>query len=291
MLAPQTPHVGTSIGAILVDSGKLSLEAAESILRLQKEQGLLFGDAALQLGLLSSQDIQFALAQQYDYPYLVSGDAAVSAELVAAFQPFSPQVEALRALRSQLMLRWFTGERERRTLAILSPARGEGRSYVAANLAVVFSQLGEHTLLIDADLRYPRQHALFGLTNRFGLSSLLAGRGEMENIQRIPALKDLSVLSAGPQPPNPQELLGRSTFANLLNELAGEYDVVIVDTPAANDYADARMIASRSLGALMVARTKETRVADLHGLAAQLTHAGVSIVGSVLNDPALSKGA
>ena len=150
MLAHHFPHAGSSIGAILVDSGKLTIEAAERILRLQKEQGLLFGDAALQLGLLTNEDIQFALARQYDYPYLLKGDGEVSSELVAAFQPFSPQVEALRALRSQLMLRWFTGQQERRALAIVSPARGEGRSYLAANLAVVFSQLGEHTLLIDA---------------------------------------------------------------------------------------------------------------------------------------------
>lgn len=285
MLAPNTLHAGSSIGAILVDSGKLTIDAAERILRLQKEQGLLFGDAAIQLGLLSSQDIQFALARQFDYPYLLQGDEEVSTELVAAFQPFSPQVEALRALRSQLMLRWFTGERERRTLAVVSPARGEGRSYLAANLAVVFSQLGEHTLLIDADMRNPRQHTLFSLENRSGLSSILSGRGEVSDIKRIPSFKDLSLLTAGPQPPNPQELLGRSPFAKLLEELAEEFDVVIIDTPATTDYADARTIAVRASGALMVARQKETRVADLRELVKQLTHAGVAVVGSVLNEP------
>jgi len=287
MLAPNTPHAGSSIGAILVDSGKLTIDAAERILRLQKEQGLLFGDAAIQLGLLSSQDIQFALARQYDYPYLLQGDEAVSTELVAAFQPFSPQVEALRALRSQLMLRWFTGERERRTLAVVSPARGEGRSYLAANLAVVFSQLGEHTLLIDADMRNPRQHTLFSLENRAGLSSILSGRGEVSDIKRIPSFKDLSLLTAGPQPPNPQELLGRPPFAKLLDDLAGEYDVVIIDTPATNDYADARTIAVRASGALMLARKKETRIDDLRQLVKQLTHSGVAVVGSVLNEPPL----
>ena len=286
MLAHHFPHAGSSIGAILVDSGKLTIEAAERILRLQKEQGLLFGDAALQLGLLTNEDIQFALARQYDYPYLLKGDGEVSSELVAAFQPFSPQVEALRALRSQLMLRWFTGQQERRALAIVSPARGEGRSYLAANLAVVFSQLGEHTLLIDADMRNPRQHALFGLENRTGLSSII-GRGEVSNIHRIPSFKDLSLLTAGPQPPNPQELLGRPPFAKLLAELAGEFDVVIIDTPATDEYGDARAIAVRAGGALMVARKKETRVADLREIVKQLTQSGVAVVGSVLNEPPL----
>lgn len=285
MLAPNTLHAGSSIGAILVDAGKLTLDAAERILRLQKEQGLLFGDAALQLGLLSSQDIQFALARQYDYPYLLQGDGEVSTELIAAFQPFSPQVEALRALRSQLMLRWFTGERGRRTLAVVSPARGEGRSYLAANLAVVFSQLGERTLLIDADMRNPRQHALFNLDNRCGFSSILSGRGEVSDIRRIPSFKDLSILTAGPQPPNPQELLGRPPFAKLLDELAGEFDVIIIDTPAENDYAEARTIAVRARGALVLARKKETRVADLRELVKQLAQSGVAVVGSVLNEP------
>lgn len=276
-----------SIGAILVDSGKLSIEAAERILRAQKEQGLLFGDAAIQLGLLTSQDIQLALARQYDYPYLLKGDGKVASELVAAYQPFSPQVEALRALRSQLMLRWFTGARERRALAVASSARGEGRSYLAANLAVVFSQLGEHTLLIDADLRNPRQHRLFGLENRSGLSSILAGRGEAGDLMRIPSFKDLSVLSAGPRPPNPQELLGRPRFAKLLDELTGEFDVVLIDTSATADYADARSIAVRAGGALLLARRNATRVAGLRQLAKDLAQAGVLVVGSVLNTPPL----
>lgn len=288
MLAPRPLKSGNAIGAILVDSGKITLDAAERVLRLQKDQGLLFGDAAIQLGLLSSDDIQFALARQYEYPYLRQGDASVSAELVAAFQPFSPQVESLRALRSQLMLRWFTGERERRTLAVVSPARGEGRSYLAANLAVVFSQLGEHTLLIDADLRNPRQHSLFGLENRCGLSPVLSGRSETNDIQRIPSFKDLSLLTSGPQPPNPQELLGRPSFANLLDELTREFDVVIIDTPATTEYADARTIAVRASGALMVARTKTTRLAHVRELAKQLSQSGVAVVGSVLNEPASS---
>ena len=144
-----------SIGAILVESGKLTQENAEPILRLQQEENLPFGEAAVKLGMLSPKDIQFALAHQYDYPYLMPGDGTVSNELLAAYQPFSPQVEALRGLRSQLLLRWFSGSREQKMLSIVSPGEGEGRSYLAANLALVFAQLGERTLLIDADMRAP----------------------------------------------------------------------------------------------------------------------------------------
>lgn len=278
---------GRSIGAILIDSGKLTLESAERILRFQKERGLRFGDAAIQLGLLESQDIQQALAQQFDYPYLTKKEAGneIGDELIAAYQPFSHQVEILRALRSQLMLRWFTGEPEQRTLAVASSGRGDGRSYLAANLAVVFSQLGEHTLLIDADLRNPRQHALFGLENRSGLSSILSNRAELNEIKRVPSFIDLSVLVAGPQPPNPQELLGRPIFAKLLEELANEYDVIILDTPAGSDYADVQTIAVRASGALMVARNNCTSVAGFCDLVKSFANAGVAVVGSVFNDP------
>ena len=278
---------GRSIGAILIDSGKLSLEDAERILHVQRELGLRFGEAAIQLGLLSSQDIQLALANQYDYPYLLRNEAGsdISEELIAAYQPFSHQVEILRALRSQLMLRWFTGEPERRTLAVASPGRGDGRSYLAANLAVVFSQLGEHTLLIDADLRNPRQHELFNLDNRSGLSSILSNRAELSDIKRVPSFIDLSVLPAGPQPPNPQELLGRPMFARLLEELVNEFDVIIIDTPAGAEYADVQTIAVRASGALMVARNNQTSVSAFGGLVKAFTHSGVAVVGSVLNDP------
>ena len=110
------------------------------------------------------------------------------------------------------MLRWFDRAEERQVLTIVGAERGEGRSYLAANLAIVFSQLGERTLLVDADLREPRQHYLFHLENQIGFSTLLAGRSREEAIVRIPDLAGLSVLPAGPTPPNPLELLNRLNF-------------------------------------------------------------------------------
>ena len=99
------------------------------------------------------------------------------------------------------MLRWFDAETGHKALAVVSPDAGEGRSFIAANLAVVFSQLGERTLLIDADLRNPSQHQLFRLPNKLGLSSILAGRAELEEtVTRIPGLIDVSVMPAGATP-------------------------------------------------------------------------------------------
>jgi protein-tyrosine kinase len=281
---PATAIAARTIGAILVDSGKLSAADAERILRQQKENKLRFGDAALQLGLLTQQDIAQALAQQYNYPYLIKGEGKVATELIAAYEPFSPQVEALRALRSQLMLRWFVGEPGHKTLAVCSAGRGEGRSYLAANLAIIFSQLGEHTLLIDADLRHPRQHELFKTDNKLGLSSILAGRGGLDAIQRIPDFENLSLLSAGPVPPNPQELLGQATFVQLLETAASRYDVVLIDTPAAADYGDTQMIAARARAAIIVARKHKSSLAATQQLTEHLSQVGTNLVGSVLTE-------
>jgi receptor protein-tyrosine kinase len=273
-----------SIGAILIDAGRLSPDNADIILRLQRERGTSFGETAIRLGLLTEADIELGLSRQFDFPYLVKGQSQVSSELIAAYEPFGTDAEALRVLRSQLMLRWFDRAQKRSALAITSAGRNEGRSFMAANLALVFSQLGERTLLIDADMRNPRQHQLFGLDNRSGLSALLAGRSEVDAIATIAALPDLAVLSAGAVPPNPQELLARPSFQQLLEKMAREYDVILIDTPALDTCADAQSIAARAGAALVVARNNVSHVRSLRNLADALGQAGVVVVGSVLNE-------
>jgi len=278
------PTDNRRIGAILIDEGKLRIQDAERILRAQKEHAMRFGEAAVFLGLVSESDIQRALSLQHDYPYLLPNESRVSRKLEAAYQPFGKQGEALRALRSQLLLRWFSGEPERRTLAIVSPDRGDGKSVLCANLAVVFSQLGERTLLIDADLRHPTQHQLFSLGNGSGLSTILSRRAEIDAIEPIPAFENLFVLPAGAVPPNPQELLSRSQFALLLETAAARFDVILIDTPAANAYADAQTIAVRSSGALLVTRKHRTRLRDADQLAQTLTRLSAHMVGAVINE-------
>lgn len=284
---PGAARVSRSLGGILVDSGLLKPEDAERVLIVQKEQNLRFGDAAVRLGLLTEADIQYALSRQFAYAYLrkTPGDKKpVSDELVAAYEPFSPRVEQLRAVRSQLMLRWFDKADARQVLTIVGTDRGEGRSHLAANLAVVFSQLGERTLLVDADMRHPRQHELFYLENKIGLSTVLSGRSREEAIIRIPDLAGLCVLPAGPVPPNPLELLNRLNFDEFMLQVKAAFDIVIIDTPALASGEDAAMIAVRTGAALAVAHSAQTRVAQFSDLVQGLMNAGVHVVGSVLND-------
>lgn len=273
-----------TVGAILVNSGALTPEDVERILEQQREKGGRFGDAGKALGLLEQRDIDFALSRQFDYPYLRPGESRVSEAVVAAYEPASPQVEALRALRSELMLHWFTEDAAHKAVAVVSEARGDGRSHVAANLAVVLSQLGGRTLLIDADLRNPSQHALFGLENRIGLSAVLAGRAGAEAVQRVAELGNLSVLPSGVAPPNPQELLARPTFGVLLERLAEHVDFILIDTPPAAESADAQTVAARARAALFVVRKNHSRLWRVQAIAESVARTRAAVLGAVLND-------
>jgi protein-tyrosine kinase len=270
-----------SIGALLLDAGKISASDAERIIALQKQEGLRFGDAAKALGLINEDDIQKALSYQFDFPFQMASEENFSPELVAAYQTFAAQVEALRAVRGQLMLRWFIDVHK--TLALVSPSRNEGRSHLAANLAIVFSQLGERTLLIDADLRQPRQHELFKLQGGYGLSDVLAGRADLTIVTRSTAFRDLSVLPAGTVPPNPVELISRG-LKNCLQRLQIQFDVILIDTSSTEQGIDAQIIASHCGGALLVARQHETRLNDLQLLKEAMQDTGCQCLGAVLTD-------
>jgi chain length determinant protein tyrosine kinase EpsG len=277
-----------NLGGILVQSGRLKKEDALRVSRFQQKKGLRFGDAAVKLGVVSEVDVQFALARQFDFHMLKRGDdSGVSEHVVAAYEPTTPRAEALRALRSQLLLRWFDAPPQpHQALAIVGTDRGVGRSWVSANLAVVFSQLGRNTLLIDADLRHPCQHQLFGFTNRYGVAEVLSGRATLiAALQSKPVLRDLVVLTAGAMPPNPQDMLTRGEFGELLQALKSTFDVILIDTPSAGECADGQVIAMQAGGALLIARRDLSRAVALQSYAHVLRETRVQLVGSVLNGP------
>ncbi len=277
-VAVQPPN----IGQLLLKQGKLAgAEDVHRIRNMQKKEGLRFGDAAIRLGLITQEDMQHIVSQQFDYPCLPAGSAAVDHAVIAAIRPNDPRVEVLRTLRSQIILRWFTHYKH---LVVTSAAAGHGASRIAANLAVVFAQLGTRTLLMDADMRSPRQHQLFQLQDSPGLSDILAGRARTRTIRSIPHLTNLFVLPAGTEPPNPLELLGRPGMSELLDDMSDQFDVVIIDAPPALECADAQVLSARTGGALIVARRHHTRVADIQEVTQQLAVAGAEAIGAVLTD-------
>jgi chain length determinant protein tyrosine kinase EpsG len=272
------------IGALLVEEGKITAREVERVLERQRSEKVRFGEAAVRLGYISEDDVRFALAKQYDMPHFTPDSDGPSRELVAAFAPFHPRTEEMRALRTQLLIRWYNPEQGRKTLVIASPDAGEGRSYVAANLAVVFSQLGARTLLVDADMRKPRQHQIFGLLETHGLSTVLSGRADHKATFPIPGMNRLTVLPAGPLPPNPQELLSRPVFAQFMRDMQAVYDVIIIDTPPSRKYADAQSVAFRAGDALVVARKDHTTLATTQKVIHELAGTGARVVGTVVNE-------
>jgi protein-tyrosine kinase len=210
------------------------------------------------------------------------GQDRFGSELIAISQPYAPQVEALRMLHGQLMMRWFNDEH--RSLAVISTKAGEGCSYLAANLAVIFAQLGQRTLLIDANLRGPRQHLIFKLKANIGLSDILAGHADIGSSSQLESVENLSVLSAGTAASNPLELLSRASFRGLMKQAIAQYDVVLVDTAPVTMTADAQVTVAHIGSALLVSRLNHTKFSDLTEMRDQIAITGAQIVGGVINE-------
>jgi protein-tyrosine kinase len=274
-----------SIGEIIQTAFNLSNEQVEQVIRYQQEHQSRFGESAVALGFIKANDVVWALSQQFEYPYSTGAGQNYSNELVMAFNPFSEGAEVFRNLRSDILGTVFAPGSPKRSLAIVSPEKGDGKSFFAANIAIAFSQLGGRTLLVDADMRAPRQHRLFGVKEPHGLSSVLSGRMS-EPVFSLPLewLPNLYVLPVGITPPNPPELLQRGGLAMLLAELQLKFDFVIVDTPAASYGADAKVIASKCGSSLIVANKNRTQMKALEGFADGLRRSGASVMGVILNN-------
>jgi protein-tyrosine kinase len=273
-----------SIGDIIRQTNNLTAEQVEQILAHQREHGVRFGEAAIALGFANERDVLYALSLQFHYPYAPEREHAFSDELVMANKPFSTEAEAFRRIRSQVSMRVFNGEEPKPALAVVSADPGDGKSYFCANLAIALSQLGGRTLLVDADLRGPRQHELFGVDNSAGLSGVLAGRAERNIIHQVRELSSLFVLPVGTVPPNPLELLERPAFGLLLRDLNAKFDHVVVDTSAMSLGADSGVVAAKAGAALVVARKHQTRVSRLEALVAGLSQSPAKLAGVIMNE-------
>jgi protein-tyrosine kinase len=271
-----------NLGSILIEEGKISREEAEQVMALQVREGWRFGEAAVRLSLINEHELVQALHKQYGLP--TTGHHGVSDELLVVHQPYHQRTEELRALRTQLLIHWFRQpSTEQNILAVVSPGSGEGRSYLAANLAILFSQLGERTLLIDADLRNPRQNRLFNIPDRVGLSSVLCGRASPDAAMAIPGFPNLRVLPAGAPPPNPLELLSRPLLPDLLLNYLSTFDVILMDTPPALAYSDAQAICFRAGSAIVLTHKDHTRVSHAKRVVRDLGNNGTHVVGTVIN--------
>ena len=277
------------IGEILVDAGLLAPSDIELILKAaQQGDGMRFGEAAVAQRKLSKAQVMQALAFQFDFPVLTPGASPVSGEVLTAYEGKHPLVADLRKLRTQVHSRWLRHQAEqwppRRAVAIVSPNRGDGKSFVAANLAVTFSQMGEKTLLIDADLRSGRMHEMFGMDNRVGLTALLNNQNPLGALKRVEGLRDLTLITSGSEAPNPSDLLSRELFALLLASFSKDYDVIVVDTPNAAEEPDAEIVARCTQACVIVGRSGNTNFEGVGALSQLMASLEVAVIGTVFVD-------
>ncbi|KAF1045984.1 polysaccharide biosynthesis tyrosine autokinase [Xylophilus sp.] len=270
------------IGDRFVQAGLLTPAQVERVVERQLADGIRFGEAAVRLGLLGDADVQSVLAQQFRYAAGPVAGAGLDRSLAIALEPFGPEAEAVRRIRAELSIR--LADLPKLAVAVVSPSEGEGKSDLAASLAIAYAQLGRRTLLINANLRASGQIDLFGLGVRGdGLSSQLAGRAAPQPGVPVPGFPLLRVLGPGPQPPNPLEILLEPALERLMAAFAEEVDVFIVDTPAASASSDAQVIARQVGQCVLVGRQHHTLLQDLERTQAQMATAGVQTVGIVYN--------
>lgn len=201
--------------------------------------------------------------------------------LIMAHDPCDPRCEKIRALRTELLLRRESPARAD-IVALLSPCAGEGRSLLAAELAIAFAQTGHPTLLVDADLRRPQQHLLFGAPNRQGLAQAIQS-GAPPALQAVHGLPRMSLLSSGVVVGDPLELLSSRRFAALLDDWRRDFEFVVLDTAPVGAFSDGLAVASLVGRVLALSRAQHTPFKDMQDMLRRLAATRSRILGAVIN--------
>ncbi|MEO6212379.1 MAG: polysaccharide biosynthesis tyrosine autokinase, partial [Vicinamibacterales bacterium] len=189
--------------------------------------------------------------------------------------------EAFKSIRTNVL--FSSADEGMRSLVVTSAGPGEGKSLVAGNVALALAQAGQRVLLVDADMRRPRVHEIFGGEQEPGLSNVLAGNSKSSEAIRKSSSSGLWLLPAGHIPPNPAELLGSRRYTDLMTSLTAHFDWVILDTPPVMVVADSSIVANQSSGVVFVVRADHTSKHAVRAAAEQLEAANAHLVGSVLN--------
>ncbi|MCG7333050.1 CpsD/CapB family tyrosine-protein kinase [Salinicoccus roseus] len=203
-------------------------------------------------------------------------------QLIVEKQPKSPVSEQFRTVRTNIM--YSNIDTEIKTVLVTSATPGAGKSTTAANLAVAYAQSGKRTVLIDADLRRPTMHYTFEMTNQRGMSTAIVNDVPVENIVRETEIEDLDLITSGPIPPNPSELLSSNKMTHLLKTFSMHYDMVIIDSPPLLAVTDAQVLSKITDGTVLVtnvAANNRDRLQDAKNL---LVKADANILGVVMNN-------
>lgn len=191
-------------------------------------------------------------------------------------------VEAYKIIRTGLLFALSTAQEK--SIVCTSAEPGAGKSTTCSNVAITMAQTGAKVILIDADMRKPTQHKIFRANNAQGLSKLLSGLAAMKDTIQRDVVTNLDLITSGPIPPNPSELLGSENMLNLLNRLSEEYDYIFIDTPPVNVVSDAFMLAKKVAGVMLVARQKQTHYEELQKAVESIRALEANVLGVVITD-------
>ncbi len=207
------------------------------------------------------------MAEKNDRYYTQSGSSQVK--------------ESYKTIRTNLI--YALAGAEKKIVAISSATPADGKSTTSANLAITIAQTGSTVALVDADLRRPTLHKMFKVANTDGLSNILSKQSSVENCMHSEIKPNLTLITSGPIPPNPSELLSTVTFRNLMDTLSETYDYVIIDTPPVNVVSDCQVLVRATAGVILVARYKESQYTELELAAENIRNVGGNILGVVIN--------
>lgn len=209
-------------------------------------------------------------------------------KIISIHHPKSPEAEAYRTLRTNLQ--FSSVDEDLQVMLVTSPSASEGKTTIICNLAISFSQIGKRVLLIEGDLRRPRLHQYLQLSNAKGMTNVLMQHEVIEEVIQITAY-DVHVLTCGPIPPNPAELLNSNRLKELIQQLRNQYDIILIDTPPVGVVTDAAILSTLVDGVIMVIASHQTE-SDLALRSMKLLETvGAKVLGTVLTKvPADRKG-
>lgn len=272
-----------SLEAILIAICGLTPQAIADIRAAQQRLRLPFAEAALRLRHVTPDDVDAAKQRQEERLLVGRRMLKPDRQLLVAHDPFSPRSETIRALRTELLLRHEAENAQgANSFAVVSPCAGEGRSLLAAELAIAFAQLGQSTLLVDADLRRSRQHRLFDIDNEQGLAQAIVVDG-VPYVHPVSNLPHMSLLTSGKATPSPLELLSDRRYADLVNGWRRRYMHVVIDTPPAAQFSDALASAALCGRVLMLSRAKHTPYRATREMLRRLSATQSRILGAVIS--------
>lgn len=201
--------------------------------------------------------------------------------------PKSIVSEKFRTIRSNII--FSTANSSEKNILVTSEHALSGKSTVSSNIGVSYAQAGYNTLIIDGDMRKPTQHYMFQLSNLTGLSNLIINKATFDDAIKATHIENLSVLTSGPIPPNPSELIASSMFKQIYEILSREYDFVIIDTPPVNTVTDAQLFVRHSKNAVLVIDTEKNDRDEVKKAQDLLNAAGAKILGVILNKMKVTK--